>query len=128
MASHMKKVGMASSEMTFEEQTLLSTAYRSVVNARRISILHLSAVMPTTASRNYCQNIRKELESFCAELLQLIDQRLLPMETSTMSKVYYNKMYSFLNHQPQVLTRISGRATTTDIWRSTDRTNVVMRL
>lgn len=100
MTTHMKEVITTSRELTFEEQTLFSTSYRSVVNSRRVSILNLSAVKPSNISRDYCAKIQKELESVCEELLQLIDENLLPMATSAMSRVYYYKMYSFSVNQP----------------------------
>lgn len=95
MATHMKEVARAGRELNFEEQTLLSTAYRQIVNARRASIRNISAITPSSASRDYTHKIRKELESVCEELLLLIDRRLLPMATSAVSRVYYYKMYNF---------------------------------
>lgn len=102
MVTHIREVASTSGKLSFEEQTLLSTAYGHVICARRVSLRNMLAINPSPTSRGYVCTIREELESICGEVLQLIDSGLLAMATSATSKVYYYKMYELSAHDLSV--------------------------
>ncbi|KAH8662776.1 14-3-3 domain-containing protein [Ilyonectria robusta] len=100
MVTHVNEVAKAGGELSFEEQNLLSTAYRNVVGTRRTSLRIISSIEESesssekhaTAIREYRQKILNELEKFCEDLLVALDERLIPNATAGMSKVFYHKM------------------------------------
>ncbi|KAH8662783.1 14-3-3 domain-containing protein [Ilyonectria robusta] len=100
MVTHVNEVASAGGELSFEEQNLLSTAYRNVVGTRRASLRIISSIeevdsrsaKDATTIREYRHKILNELEKFCEDLLEALDERLIPIATAGMSKVFYYKM------------------------------------
>lgn len=84
-----------------EERNLLSVAYKNVVGARRSS-WRVIASGEQAASENekkqasylqYKEKIEKELNDICDEVLELLNEYLLPRsETAAEAKIFYLKM------------------------------------
>lgn len=100
MAVTMKKVAESSdSELTGEERNLLSVAYKNVVGARRSSWRMLSMVenkadtdMKLKLVKEYKKTVETELDDICKQVLDLLENHLIPKATSHESKVFYLKM------------------------------------
>lgn len=98
MAAAMKKVTMGPSELTNEERNLLSVAYKNVVGARRaswrvVSSMEQKADEPKKGlAKEYRVKIEDELNAICKEVLELLDNHLIPKAVPADSKVFYLKM------------------------------------
>ncbi|KAM9340335.1 14-3-3 protein zeta/delta-like [Symphorus nematophorus] len=98
MAASMKIVTEKKEELTNEERNLLSVAYKNVVGARRSSWRVVSSMeqksdeQNKTLAKNYRETIEKELNDICKEVLQLLDEHLIPKASPADSKVFYLKM------------------------------------
>jgi hypothetical protein len=80
--------------------------------------------------RDYRQKIETELEKVCQDVLDVLDESLIPKAESGESKVFYHKMYVLIEefcalhqstHQYNGVTNekyLTGRATTTATSRS----------
>ena len=89
-------------ELTVEERNLLSVAYKNVIGARRASWRIISSIEQKEESkgssehvniiRDYRQKIETELEKVCQDVLDVLDQSLIPKAESGESKVFYHKM------------------------------------
>lgn len=89
-------------EVSVEERNLLSVAYKNVIGARRASWRIVSSIEQKEESRgnsdhvatikDYRARIENELNSICAGILNLIDQKLVPSASVGESKVFYLKM------------------------------------
>jgi 14-3-3 protein epsilon len=94
------KVGV---ELSFEEQNLFSTAYQKVVGFRRSSLRVISSVEEPesscekhmTAIWEYRHKIMNELEKLYEDLLEILEERLIPITIIGMSMVFYYKMYAY---------------------------------
>ncbi len=96
-------------ELTVDERNLLSVAYKNVVGTRRASWRIISSIEQKEESkgsekhvgtiRDYRQKIETELEKVCQDVLDVLDQSLIPKAESGESKVFYHKMYvQFVAH------------------------------
>lgn len=102
MSAAMKRVTELNPELTNEERNLLSVAYKNVVGARRSSWRVISSIEQKTKEHNsehklnfareYRSKIEKELTDICKEVLDLLDQYLIPKASLSESKVFYLKM------------------------------------
>lgn len=122
-------------ELTVDERNLLSVAYKNVVGTRRASWRIISSIEQKEESkgtdkhvstiRDYRQKIETELEKVCQDVLDVLDESLIPKAESGESKVFYHKMYVFFSDDefaPQFectfANRNIGRVTITAIWLS----------
>ena len=90
-------------ELTVDERNLLSVAYKNVVGTRRASWRIISSIEQKEESkgtdkhvgtiRDYRQKIETELERVCQDVLDVLDDSLIPKAESGESKVFYHKMY-----------------------------------
>jgi 14-3-3 protein epsilon len=90
-------------ELTVDERNLLSVAYKNVVGTRRASWRIISSIEQKEESkgtdkhvatiRDYRQKIETELEKVCQDVLDVLDESLIPKAESGESKVFYHKMY-----------------------------------
>ena len=90
-------------ELTVDERNLLSVAYKNVVGTRRASWRIISSIEQKEESkgtdkhvstiRDYRQKIETELELVCQDVLDVLDESLIPKAESGESKVFYHKMY-----------------------------------
>ena len=100
-------------ELTVDERNLLSVAYKNVVGTRRASWRIISSIEQKEESkgtdkhvgtiRDYRQKIETELEQVCQDVLDVLDQFLIPKAESGESKVFYHKMYVLGSLPPVVL-------------------------
>ena len=82
---------------------MLSVAYKNVVGTRRASWRIISSIEQKEESkgsdkhvgtiRDYRQKIETELEKVCQDVLDVLDDSLIPKAESGESKVFYHKMY-----------------------------------
>lgn len=89
-------------ELTVDERNLLSVAYKNVVGTRRASWRIISSIEQKEESkgsdkhvgtiRDYRQKIETELERVCQDVLDVLDESLIPKAESGESKVFYHKM------------------------------------
>ncbi|KAF4536691.1 14-3-3 protein [Lasiodiplodia theobromae] len=106
MVTYMKEVAKQLSqlggELTVDERNLLSVAYKNVVGTRRASWRIISSIEQKEESkgsdkhvgtiREYRQKIETELEKVCQDVLDVLDESLIPKAESGESKVFYHKM------------------------------------
>lgn len=113
----------------------MSVAYKNVVGTRRASWRIISSIEQKEESkgtdkhvstiRDYRQKIETELEKVCQDVLDVLDESLIPKAESGESKVFYHKMCVPISIIPCFLLRFAlcadtrlGRVTTTAIWLS----------
>lgn len=99
----MKNVASADQELSVEERNLLSVAYKNVIGARRASWRIVTSIEQKEESKGnetqlplikeYRQKIEAELAKICEDILEVLDQHLIPSAQSGESKVFYHKMY-----------------------------------
>ncbi|XP_063307266.1 14-3-3 protein zeta/delta [Pelobates fuscus] len=100
MAASMKRVTEEGIELSNEERNLLSVAYKNVVGARRSSWRVVSSIEQKTEgsdkkqqmAREYREKIEIELKDICTDVLNLLDNFLVPKASNAESKVFYLKM------------------------------------
>jgi len=102
MVDFMKKVASMDTELTVEERNLLSVAYKNVIGARRASWRIVCSIEQKEESkgnehhvskiREYRTKIDTELTKICHDILQVLDQHLIPTASTAESKVFYYKM------------------------------------
>lgn len=99
MADAMKKVVKLNVELTNEERNLLSVAYKNVVGARRSSWRVISSIeqketdeKKSARLKEYRGKIESELKKVCNDVLELLDNHLIPNAENAESKVFYYKM------------------------------------
>ena len=103
MVSYMKEVAKIGGELTVDERNLLSVAYKNVVGTRRASWRIISSIEQKEESKGsdkhvstikeYRIKIETELEKVCQDVLDVLDESLIPNAASGESKVFYHKMY-----------------------------------
>jgi hypothetical protein len=107
-----------------DERNLLSVAYKNVVGTRRASWRIISSIEQKEESkgsekhvgtiRDYRQKIETELEQVCQDVLNVLDDSLIPKAESGESKVFYHKMCVHTATSAANKTNTgTGRATTT---------------
>ncbi|KAI9902946.1 hypothetical protein N3K66_002298 [Trichothecium roseum] len=102
MVSYMKEVAKIGGELTVDERNLLSVAYKNVVGTRRASWRIISSIEQKEESKGsdkhvstikeYRIKIETELEKVCQDVLDVLDESLIPNAASGESKVFYHKM------------------------------------
>ncbi|GCB22270.1 14-3-3 protein homolog [Aspergillus awamori] len=102
MVTYMKEVANIGGELSVDERNLLSVAYKNVVGTRRASWRIISSIEQKEESkgseqhvsiiRDYRQKIETELEKVCQDVLDVLDESLIPKAETGESKVFYYKM------------------------------------
>ena len=102
MVTYMKEVAKLGGELTVDERNLLSVAYKNVVGTRRASWRIISSIEQKEESkgsdkhvgtiRDYRFKIESELEKVCQDVLDVLDEALIPNAATGESKVFYHKM------------------------------------
>lgn len=110
MVTYMKEVAKIGGELTVDERNLLSVAYKNVVGTRRASWRIISSIEQKEESKGsekhvstikeYRDKIEAELEQVCQDVLNVLDDSLIPNAASGESKVFYHKMYVPLQFAP----------------------------
>jgi len=107
MVEAMKKVACLNISLTVEERNLLSVAYKNVIGARRAAWRIIQSIEQKEKSKGnegnvtkikaYAQKINKELNEIVADVINVIDNHLIPHikdddKNKHESKVFYYKM------------------------------------
>jgi len=102
MVENMKEVARLNSELSVEERNLLSVAYKNVIGSRRASWRIVSSIEQKEETkgndkhvskiRDYRRVIEGELSRICKDILQVLDEHLVPHAATGESKVFYHKM------------------------------------
>ncbi len=101
MLDAMNKVVHANPDLTIEERNLLSVAYKNTIGSRRTAWRALSSIEKKEEQkgsknipllRGYKSKIEQELNRYCKEILDLINDQLLKKAQNAEAKVFYNKM------------------------------------
>lgn len=104
MVEAMKQVAELDVEMTVEERSLFSVAYKNVFGSRRAAWRTLSAIEFKEAQnghennvhriRTYKQKIEDELTKICQEIIGILDNHIIPISHTftTESKIFYCQM------------------------------------
>ncbi|KAH0427915.1 14-3-3-like protein [Colletotrichum camelliae] len=102
MVGYMKEVAKLGGELSVDERNLLSVAYKNVVGTRRASWRIISSIEQKEESkgsdkhvgtiREYRTKIETELEQVCQDVLDVLDDSLIPNAQTGESKVFYHKM------------------------------------
>merc|ERR1711876_91711 len=104
MVTAMKAVASMDVELTVEERNLLSVAYKNVIGARRASWRIISSIEQKEENKTpenetkfkmivtYRQQVEKELQEICGDILSVLDKHLIPCSDTGESKVFYYKM------------------------------------
>ena len=89
-------------ELSVEERNLLSVGYKNVIGARRASWRILSSIEQkergkgeethAQAIASYRQKVEDELKGICDDVLETLDNHLIPNSVNDESKVFYLKM------------------------------------
>lgn len=103
MVTYMKEVAKLGGELTVDERNLLSVAYKNVVGTRRASWRIISSIEQkeetkgtdkhVSTIKEYRMKIELELEKVCEDVLNVLDDALIPNAATGESKVFYHKMY-----------------------------------
>lgn len=102
MVENMKNVASSGKELSIEERNLLSVAYKNVIGARRASWRIVSSIEQKEEQkgnesqvkliRDYRSKIELELSNICDDILNVLNEHLIPTAESGESKVFYYKM------------------------------------
>jgi len=102
MLDYMKKcVTQFKQSLSVEERNLLSVAYKNSIGSRRTAWRAINSIAEKEAQKNskysgLVQQLKKkfegELNNICNDILNLIDNNLIPSATSPEEKVFYYKM------------------------------------
>ncbi|CAG0913863.1 unnamed protein product [Notodromas monacha] len=102
MVEAMKKVAGLEGELSVEERNLLSVGYKNVIGTRRASWRVISSIEQKEEMkgagekleviRQYRNKVETELKEICADILNVLDNNLIPAATTGESKVFYHKM------------------------------------
>lgn len=89
-------------DLSVEERNLLSVAYKNVIGARRASWRIVSSIEQKEESKGheaqvakikgYRKKIESELYEVCNDILQLLNEYLIPSAAEGEAKVFYYKM------------------------------------
>lgn len=112
MISYVKAaVAKENKDLSTEERSLLSNAYKNAVGSRRSACRVLRSIESkesssnTARSEHYRGEIETELVEMCKKLLTLIDERLLVNASDALVRVFYCKMkgdyYRYLSEMPE---------------------------
>ena len=102
MVQAMKRVVALNTKLSVEERNLLSVGYKNVIGSRRTSWRIVSSIEQKEATageggrlaliKEYRREIEVELQEICQDILQLLEERLIPSASAAESRVFYMKM------------------------------------
>lgn len=149
MLDYMKKVAYLDQELSIDERNLLSVAYKNTVGSRRTAWRALTSIETKEEAksskflpllRDYKEKIEKELNTYCDDILQVLDQRLIPgSQGNTEASVFYYKMkgdyYRYISeyasgelHQKAADNALQAYQSATDVATSNLKTTHPIRL
>jgi len=87
-------------DLTVEERSLLSVAYKNAVGARRASWKIISSIEQKEAESDkasiiteYRAKVELELSEVCQDIIDILDRNLIPAASDAEPKVFYLKMH-----------------------------------
>ncbi|CEM02083.1 unnamed protein product [Vitrella brassicaformis CCMP3155] len=101
MVEFMRRVATLKSDLTLEERNLFSIAYKNSLGTRRAAWRVLWAMDAREPQRTgpymdcinlYRAKVIKEMKTICSEMLKIIEEDLLPLASTTESRVFYWKL------------------------------------
>ncbi|KAK7400147.1 hypothetical protein VNO78_11347 [Psophocarpus tetragonolobus] len=102
MVDAMKNVAKLNVELTVDERNLLSVGCKNVVGARRASWRILSSMeqkeeakgndVSVKRIKEYRQKVESELSNICTDIMTVIDEHLIPSNSSGEPCVFFYKM------------------------------------
>eukprot|EP01098_Paradermamoeba_levis_P009153 TRINITY_DN37_c0_g1_i11.p1 TRINITY_DN37_c0_g1~~TRINITY_DN37_c0_g1_i11.p1 ORF type:complete len:242 (+),score=79.27 TRINITY_DN37_c0_g1_i11:64-789(+) len=102
MVEATKNLAKLNLELTVEERNLLSVAYKNTMGARRASWRIISNIKQKEEDqgnathverfKKYCSKVEKELSDLCYDILNVLENNLIPNAATGESKVFYYKM------------------------------------
>jgi len=102
MVNAMKEVAKLNCELSVEERNLLSVAYKNVIGARRAAFRIISSIEQkeqskgneanVTKVKEYAKKIDKELHDITDDVLNVLNNNLIPNAQSDEATVFYYKM------------------------------------
>lgn len=102
MVDEMKAVASRGAELSIEERNLLSVAYKNVIGARRASWRIITSIEQKEETKGntaqvdllkeYRVKIEEELAKICHEIIDVLNNHLIPNAEKHESKVFYHKM------------------------------------
>jgi len=102
MVNSMKKVATTNTSLSVEERNLLSVAYKNVIGSRRASWRIISSIEQKEESKGneahvkqikgYRSKVETELTDICRDIMNVLDNHLIPSAADDESKVFYYKM------------------------------------
>ncbi|TMW63997.1 hypothetical protein Poli38472_014702 [Pythium oligandrum] len=91
-------VAQADGDLTDEERTLVSVAYKNIVGMRRASWRVLCSIEKAATHnrpdlvKQLREKVESELAASCNEVIEMTDKSLVPKATNAESKIFYLKM------------------------------------
>jgi len=89
-------------KLTADERSLLSVAYKAITGSRRTALRSVLAFLEdpsihgATEREASLNNLKKtlleELDQYCNDIIQLVDNKLLPAASDEVTKVFYEKL------------------------------------
>jgi len=101
MKECMKDVAVMKKDLNVEDRNLLSVAYKNVIGARRASWRIINSIEQKDSNKGnerekivkqYKERIEQELEEICKDILETLQEHLVPSAKEGESKVFYKKM------------------------------------
>lgn len=101
MISYIKKIVNLDPNLSVEERNLLSVAYKNSIGSRRTGWRAISSIQQKEESKSskhlgliveYKKKFEKELDSFCNDILDILNNKLIKSASTAESKVFYLKM------------------------------------
>lgn len=107
MVEYMKIIAKSNTELSVEERNLLSVAYKNIIGSRRGSWRIVNSILqkeelkqpknPTDLQhiqrlKEYKCKIETELTNICSEILDVLNENLIPNSRNGESKVFHYKM------------------------------------
>jgi len=102
MVTAMKCIAKSNVPLSIEERNLLSVAYKNVIGARRASWRIVSSIEQKADGnqegsrcemiKEYRKQIEKELQEICKDILDLLNDHLIPSTDEVEAQVFYFKM------------------------------------
>jgi 14-3-3 protein epsilon len=99
---YIKEIVDIDAKLSSDERNLLSVAYKALTGNRRTALRSVNAFLEDPSIQNAkereqrLQQLRdtliKELCDYCQEIVDLVDQKLLPVAEDTVTKVFYIKL------------------------------------
>ena len=102
MVNYMKNIVFSDRQLTAEERDLFSAGYRNLTSTRRASWRVISSaeheeeakgnVARVAMVKTYRQKLENEIVVICQDVLDILDERLIPRATPGEFTVFYYQM------------------------------------